>query len=194
MLSIQSFQDRKFTALITALCIVIYFIGELGFKEPIFEMAHYPYYANEDTQIWRYLSHTLVHLSPMHIMFNLVWWWGFAGLIERLLGSGKLIAMYLIAGILSGVAQNMASGPAFFGLSGVVYAVLAYVFALDRFSSPSPLNLPQGFIYSLLLGIGIGLISPLFGVYMGNAAHITGFAIGLVWGFIDAKRYSALNQ
>lgn len=188
MISVNQLKQQPFTLLITALCIVVYLLQYIGLQNTIFELAHYPYYQGEYQQIWRYISHSWVHLSEAHIIFNLLWWWQFAGLIERYLGSFKLILLFLIAAMLTGVAQNWASGPNFFGLSGVVYAVLAYVFAENKFSNPSPLDLPNSFLYSLLIGIGIGFISPLFGVYMGNTAHITGLILGLLWGFSDARK------
>ncbi len=193
MIQPYSFKHQALTTLVTVACIIIYGLEYIGFQDQIFELFHYPFYLDQDFELWRYISHTLVHLSEMHILFNLLWWWQFASLVERFLGTGKLVAIFLVAGTFSGMAQNMMSGPNFFGLSGVVYAVLAYVFALNRFTRPSPLYLPDSFLYSLLIGIGIGFISPLFGVHMGNTAHISGLLIGLVWGFIDAKRYGAVR-
>ena len=181
-------KKQPFTALVCTVCLLLYLLWLTPYQEALFLLAHYPAEAGEERQGWRYLSHTLIHLSEWHILFNLLWWWQFAGLIERGLGSGKLIAIYLVAGAATGFAQNMVSGPLFFGLSGVVYAVLTYVFAVDRFSRIRPLNLPDGFFYSLLIGIGIGFVSPLFGVHMGNTAHISGLIIGLIWGLIDIKR------
>lgn len=34
---------------------------------------HYPAYEEQDSEAWRYISHTLVHLSNLHILFNLSW-------------------------------------------------------------------------------------------------------------------------
>ena len=148
---------------------------------------HYPAYMGQESEIWRYLTHTLVHLSPWHILFNLVWWWIFADRIEDKFGSGKLILLYLVAATVSGIAQNSASGPAFFGLSGVVYAVLGFVFSVDRFSPSKQFNLPQGFFNMLLVGIALGFISPLIDVEMGNSAHISGLIVGLLLGFLQAN-------
>lgn len=148
---------------------------------------HYPAYPEQEGQIWRYVTHSLVHLSLWHIAFNLLWWWIFADMIERKFGSGKLILLYLLSAVISGVAQNFASGPAFFGLSGVVYAVLGFVFGVDRFGKSEPFNLPQGFFNMLLVGIGFGFISPLIDIQMGNSAHISGLIVGLAYGFLQAK-------
>ncbi len=177
----------KFTLFITALCALIYFLQLIGWEQPIMQAFHYPAYPEQEGQIWRYVTHSLVHLSLWHIAFNLLWWWIFADMIERKFGSGKLILLYLLSAVISGVAQNLASGPAFFGLSGVVYAVLGFVFGVDRFGKSEPFNLPQGFFNMLLVGIGFGFISPLIDIQMGNSAHISGLIVGLAYGFLQAK-------
>ena len=73
-----------------------------------------------------------------------------------------------------------------FGLSGVVYAVLGYVLVVDKLH-PHSFDLPEGFFTMLLVGLVFGFISPLFGINIGNAAHISGFILGLVWGFLQSK-------
>ncbi|WP_129582388.1 rhomboid family intramembrane serine protease, partial [Rodentibacter caecimuris] len=69
-----------------------------------------------------------------------------------------------------------------------VYAVLGYVFVVDKLNA-NIFNLPKGFFTMLLVGLIFGFISPLFDIYIGNAAHISGFIAGLFWGFIDSKIY-----
>ncbi|PJG83692.1 rhomboid family intramembrane serine protease [Caviibacterium pharyngocola] len=177
----------KFTLFLTALCVTIYAFQLVGAEDSIIQIMHFPVDNEQAWQLWRYFSHTLVHLSPWHLAFNLLWWWIFADAIERYCGVKKLIALYFCSAIISGVAQNIASGPAFFGLSGVVYAVLGYVFVLDKFDPQHRFNLPQGFFNVLLVGIGLGFISPLIGIQTGNTAHITGLIVGLSFGVIETK-------
>ncbi len=179
--------NGKFTVFLTALCVLIYLLQLGGLNDEVLELAHYPAYPDENVQLWRYFTHSLVHLSPLHILFNLVWWWIFGGAIERTCGSGKLIALYLVAALITGIAQNIASGPSFFGLSGVVYAVLGYVFVADKYGARKSFHLPQGFLTMLLVGIGVGFVTPLIDIQMGNTAHISGLIIGCLFGFFDAK-------
>ena len=157
-MDLNGLKNVEFTVFLTALCILIYLFGLLGWDEEIMEFSHYPAFINEDWQLWRYISHTLVHLSPLHILF------------------------------ISGFSQNIASGPAFFGLSGVVYAVLGFVFCVDKFSPQTSFDLPIGFFNMLLVGIAFGFISPLIGINMGNTAHISGLIVGLLFGFLQAKK------
>lgn len=182
---------RYFTPLhiITAICIIVYLLQQIGFEDPIMEAFHYPVYFDQDWELWRYVTHAFVHLSNIHIIANLSWFWLFGGVIERYFGGLKLFLLFLVSAVVSGVVQNYFSGPAFFGLSGVVYAVLGYVFVLDKLNN-NAFDLPKGFFTMLLVGLAFGFVSPLFDIYLGNAAHISGLIVGLIWGFIDSKIYS----
>ena len=182
---------RYFTPLhiIIAICIIVYLLQQIGFEDPIMEAFHYPVYFDQDWELWRYVTHAFVHLSNIHIIANLSWFWLFGGVIERYFGGLKLFLLFLVSAVVSGVVQNYFSGPAFFGLSGVVYAVLGYVFVLDKLNN-NAFDLPKGFFTMLLVGLAFGFVSPLFDIHLGNAAHISGLIVGLIWGFIDSKIYS----
>ncbi|OOF85976.1 rhomboid family intramembrane serine protease [Rodentibacter ratti] len=182
--------SRYFTPLhmITAICIIVYVLQQIGLEESIMEAFHYPVYFDQDWELWRYISHSFVHLSNIHIIANLSWFWLFGSVIERYFGGGKLFLIFLVSAVVSGIVQNYFSGAGFFGLSGVVYAVLGYVFAVDKLNA-NIFNLPKGFFTMLLVGLVFGFISPLFDIYIGNAAHISGLVVGLLWGFIDSKIY-----
>ena len=80
-------RKKKITFILTALCAMIYLLQNIGFEEPIMDLFHYPAYSWEDQEVWRYFTHTIVHLSVPHILFNLSWFWLFGGAIERRFGS-----------------------------------------------------------------------------------------------------------
>ncbi|OOF61151.1 rhomboid family intramembrane serine protease [Rodentibacter pneumotropicus] len=182
--------SRYFTPLhiITAICVIVYLLQQIGFEESIMDAFHYPVYFDQNWELWRYISHSFVHLSNIHIIANLSWFWLFGSVIERYFGGRKLFFIFLVSAIVSGIVQNYFSGAGFFGLSGVVYAVLGYVFVVDKLNA-NIFNLPKGFFTMLLVGLIFGFISPLFDIYIGNAAHVSGLLVGLLWGLIDSKIY-----
>ena len=71
-----------------------------------------------------------VGTSYFYLIFS--WFWLFGGAIERRFGSFHFLLLVLVSAAVSGAAQNYFTGPAFFGLSGVVYAVLGYVLVVDK--------------------------------------------------------------
>ncbi|MDG6897195.1 hypothetical protein A6A19_04100 [Actinobacillus delphinicola] len=169
----------KFTLFITLLCFGIYVLEVIGFRGAIMQLFHYPTDAFEQKDWWRYITPALVHLSWWHLGFNLLFWWLFAGLIERQCGTLQLIILFFCSALISAMVENYFSGPDFFGLSGVVYAVLGFVLILNKFF-PDRFMLPDGFFTMLIIGIILGFATPIIGIYTGNAAHISGFIIGML--------------
>ncbi|MBE2896023.1 rhomboid family intramembrane serine protease [Pasteurellaceae bacterium HPA106] len=175
------------TALVTALCIVVYALSFLIGERELFLALHFPE-TGQYGEVWRFFSHALVHLSFSHIAFNLTWWLIFASRIEQKCGSGKLVQLFLSCALISGIVQNAFSGAAFFGLSGVVYGVLGYIYVCHRADPQQRFALPTGFVYMIIIGIVLGFAGPLYGAQVGNAAHIAGLVVGALSGGIDCKR------
>lgn len=181
----QNSLTTPITYLITALCILIYIVTLTPLKLQVYEWFSYPIESSQNLQVWRYLSPVFVHLSAMHIFLNLFWWLLFGALIEKTYGSSKLFQLFLFSALISNGIEDLSYGPYFFGLSGVVYAVLGYVFIMDKFNPKHNMNLPSGFIYLLIIGILIGFISPIIGIEIGNASHISGLVFGLLFAIWD---------
>ncbi len=63
------------TLLVMAVCVVIYGLQMIGFGRGVFAAMHFPAFEGQQWQLWRWLSHALLHFSATHIIFNLLWWW-----------------------------------------------------------------------------------------------------------------------
>ncbi|MCP4413237.1 MAG: rhomboid family intramembrane serine protease, partial [Gammaproteobacteria bacterium] len=77
-------------------------------------------------QIWRLLTPVFLHFMVIHILFNMMWLWDLGGLVEKRQSALFLLFFVVSIGIMSNVIQFLASGPAFGGMSGVVYGLLGY--------------------------------------------------------------------
>jgi GlpG protein len=64
----------------------------------------------------------------------------------KALGSGKLVVITVISALLSGFVQHKFSGPWFGGLSGVVYALMGYVWLRGERDPQSGIYLQRGLI------------------------------------------------
>ncbi|MGV6988027.1 rhomboid family intramembrane serine protease [Testudinibacter sp. P80/BLE/0925] len=175
----NALRQAPLTWTLALLCVAVYLLTLSGYRAEVYQWAHYPENSSQYSQLWRFVSHALVHLSFSHILFNLTYWLVFGAMIERKNGSGKLFMLFFAAAVISGSVQNAFSGAAFFGLSGVVFAVLGYVYLLSRLDPQQRYRLPSGFIYLLLIGVLFGFVSPLVDIAVGNAAHISGLMVGL---------------
>jgi len=134
-------------------------------------------------EYWRLVTPIFLHFSTLHILFNLLWIWVIGRRIEQLQGGLHLLGLALFSGIASNFAQYFDSGPLFGGMSGVVFAVLAYSWVWDRLHPPiffTPPALMGFMLFWLALGysgalefMGLGAIA--------NTAHLVGLVAGLIW-------------
>ncbi|MGL5302754.1 MAG: rhomboid family intramembrane serine protease GlpG [Aeromonas sp.] len=165
-------------------CLVIYGIEAIGL--PIFEALsfHLTLVQFTDWQVWRYFTPALIHLSVLHLVFNLLLWWYLAGQIERRFGSGKLLILLLSGAALPNIAQFFASGPLFGGLSGVVYALLGYCWLRAKLQPNCGLTQPPALMGFMLCWLALGFFN-LLGVETANTAHVVGLLVGLLQGWLD---------
>jgi membrane associated rhomboid family serine protease len=140
-------------------------------------------------QWWRLLTSTFLHFGLLHIALNM-WALYVNGIVaERIFGSVRYLAIYLVAGVTGSVASLLwhpivngagASGAIF----GVLGALLAF-FLLRKGGLPASVAKAQGasagvfVVYSLLNGVRYGGID--------NAAHLGGLVGGFVMGLILAR-------
>ena len=67
------------------------------------------------------------------------------------LGAGKLFVLAVVSAFFSGWAQSLFSGALFGGLSGVVYALMGYVWLTGERAPERGLMLPRGLmVFSVL--------------------------------------------
>nr|WP_318383388.1 rhomboid family intramembrane serine protease GlpG [uncultured Enterobacter sp.] len=175
-----------FTLLLVALCVLVYVAMIVLGDQAVMVLLAWPYDASLRFDVWRYFTHALMHFSLMHILFNLLWWWYLGGAVEKRLGSGKLIVITVISALLSGFIQHKFSGPWFGGLSGVVYALMGYVWLRGERDPQSGIYLPRGLIAFSLVWLIAGWFD-LFGMSIANGAHVTGLIVGLAMAFADTQ-------
>ena len=144
----------------------------------------WPYDPSLKFEVWRYFSHALMHFSLMHILFNLLWWWYLGGAVEKRIGSGKLVVITVISALLSGFVQHQFSGPWFGGLSGVVYALMGYVWLRGERDPQSGIFLQRGLILFSLVWLIAGWFD-VFGMSIANGAHVA--VTGLAMAFVDTQ-------
>ena len=139
--------------------------------------------ASRDAPWWSLLAANVLHADAFHLIFNLLAW-GIAGtLLEREIGAPRMAVLCLVAGLASiGLAIVLQPGSVTVGLSGVVFAALAWGLLRDAHRTRALglvtwAMLPLGVIYTFL--------SP--GTSIGG--HLGGLAAGLLLGWsLDRAR------
>jgi GlpG protein len=165
---------------------IIFALQQLGLNQQVFHFLHFPAYGDQLWQVWRWVSHSLLHFSVIHIVFNMLWWWQLGGDIERRLGSVKLLQLYLLSALVSGGAQFWVEGANFGGLSGVVYALLGYVWLLGSRAPEKGVSIQKPVVVFMLVWLVLGFVQPYMAI--ANAAHLGGLLCGLALGFKDSLK------
>ncbi len=138
-------------------------------------------------ELWRVLTPIFLHFGILHIVFNMMWLWDLGGALEKTRGPVFMGLFVAATGIASNLVQYVITGsPLFGGMSGVVYALLGFVWMQGRFNPASGLALHKNTVVMMLVWYVIcwtGLVGPI-----ANWAHTAGLAIGVAWGFVDRGR------
>ena len=178
------------TALVLLLCLASYFlVFAMGQFQLYNAMSFLPFTAAfEVAEFWRPLTPTLIHFSIFHLVFNLMWWGIFGRQVEQKLGHSFLLLLYLATGLLSNYAQFWMSGPAFGGLSGVVYGLLGFCWWLGWLRPDLGITLQKPLVAMMLLWLIIGYADVLW-INMANTAHTVGLVTGCLLAYVYAKLF-----
>jgi GlpG protein len=106
-------------------------------------------------------------------------------MIEARKGSWLLLILVLAIAAVSNVAQYIVGGPAFGGMSGVVYGLLGYVWMQGKFRPSSGLALHTQTVTMMIIWFFLclsGMMGPI-----ANTAHAVGAVVGIAWGFLTAR-------
>jgi GlpG protein len=131
-------------------------------------------------EVWRLVTPIFLHFMVIHILFNMMWLWDLGGTVERIQSKWFLLFFVLSIGILSNLIQYYSSGPAFGGMSGVVYGLLGYTW-IRSFNVQSGYQLPKSIIGLMLAWLLLGYTGFIGAI--GNAAHLSGLILGMSYGF-----------
>ena len=131
-------------------------------------------------EVWRLVTPIFLHFMVIHILFNMMWLWDLGGTVERIQSKGFLLFFVFSIGILSNLIQYYSNGPAFGGMSGVVYGLLGYTW-IRSLNVRSGYQLPKSIIGLMLAWLVLGY-TGLIGA-IGNAAHLSGLMLGMAYGF-----------
>jgi GlpG protein len=139
-------------------------------------------------EIWRLITPIFMHASlkkdPLHLIFNMLWFYQLGSMIEARKSSLYLFFFIVVSASLSNLAQYFWAGPAFVGMSGVVYALAGYVWICGKYNRASGLYLDPQSVTMLLIWMVVcftGILGPI-----ANAAHLGGLIVGMAWGGIAA--------
>ena len=139
-----------------------------------------------DGQYWRLITPIFLHFGILHFIFNSLWLSMLGSRIEEVMGTLHLMLIVVTTGVMSNAIQFWWSGASNFGgMSGVVYALLGYLWIANSIAPHPFMALPKG-IVPFMIGWLILCMTPvvtfLLGVGIANAAHLGGLLSGMLLG------------
>jgi membrane associated rhomboid family serine protease len=162
----------------------------------------------ENHEWWRFVTPIFIHIGLAHLLVNMYGLWMIGPYVERLYGSAKFVALWVVTGIAGVMASylslrpGMAVGPVgrflfratdgpAAGASGALFGLIGVLFV---FGIKFRHELPEGFKRAFGTGLLPVIVINLFIGYIGrgfidNAAHLGGLLSGALFGLaIGYKR------
>lgn len=176
------------TTSIIALTLVVFLlqlIPGLGVTDRLLYAGVYSY--PFDFQPWRMLTSVFVHSTGFifHVLLNMYTLWIFGQILERMLGRGRFLALYLLSGLAGSLGVLFLADPyqAVVGASGAIFGLMGAFLVIQRKLG--------GNATQLLVLVGINLvIGFLPGVNIAWQAHVGGLIGGAVIGLIFVQTRS----
>jgi GlpG protein len=163
--------------------------AEMTAKAPLFEKIR----AGE---LWRLFTPCLMHNDILHLLFNMIWLMLLGKQLEERLRGTRYLSLILLTGIFSNTCQYLMSGLNFIGISGVLCAMLAFIWVRQKRAPWEGYPLQKATITFMMVFI-LGIFSlQLFSFYLeasgevgasigiANTAHLSGAALGALLGLL----------
>jgi len=145
-------------------------------------------------QIWRLISPIILHVSFLHLLFNMLWLWILGKQLEERISKLNLTLLVIIVGVVSNTVQYLISGPLFLGYSGVILGMVGYIWIRQKIAPWEGYPLPKITILFLTFYVLAMMVlsfssfvfevfeAPAFSPNIANAAHICGAITGIILG------------
>jgi GlpG protein len=136
-------------------------------------------------QFWRLVSPALLHMSFLHLLFNLSLFSDLGNLLEFQFGRTFYLWFFILSAAVSNLFQYFVSGPMFGGMSGVLYSMFGFIWIYKKLNSDFDFSLPKRDVWMMILWYFFcltGLLGPI-----ANTAHgmglVTGMLVAIVMDF-----------
>jgi GlpG protein len=138
---------------------------------------------------WGLVSASFVHLTLLHLLFNMYWVWRLGTVLEEAVGTWRFL-LFWIGGAVAGAGVELAvSGQTGIGASGVIYAVFGFLWVArpvyPRFREALPPELWRLAVIWLFLALALTELGVL---RIANGAHAGGLVFGVAVGWLVACR------
>ncbi|HTF05126.1 MAG TPA: rhomboid family intramembrane serine protease [Bacteroidia bacterium] len=143
---------------------------------------------------WTIGTYMFVHISLWHILSNMLWLWFLGRIFCEVLGSKRMVNVYLLGGITGGIVyfitETIINSPVTGYLLGASGAVMAIVVAVATYTPDYrifPFGIPMKLKWLALISFALTTLLNLSENTGGKAAHLGGALFGLAYGYSMRK-------
>lgn len=195
-------RSRWFRAvqLIVGIDVLIFFLDQVA--GPVLRSRVFGLYALSEAGLaegrwWQFVTYAFLHggtpsvgMNVLHLLLNMVSLWFAGRVVERVMGSGRFVALYLASAVAGGLLQVLLTGGKvpLVGASGAVCGVLlAFTTMFPEAQRVAllffvvPVNLKAKYLGWLLTGSSLFFVVTGFFPFVGHAAHLGGCIAGYVF-------------
>jgi GlpG protein len=136
-------------------------------------------------EVWRLFTPAFIHFGVAHLLFNMLGLQSLGSAVEMQSGRRFYIALVALLALATNLAQYIAEGPRFGGMSGVVYGLFTYIWLRSVSDPASGFYMPRETIVTAL----VWFVACLTG-YLGaiaNTAHFVGLVLGAICGLVAGR-------
>ena len=191
------FSQTPLCFVLIALCFIGWLLLRQGWVEPLvifpqqtpdfdFDRSSLAWHLAQG-EYWRLWSPAIVHFSLPHALFNSLGIWIVGRSLEARAGTWMFALLVLLSAPVSNLAQYFWSPQVLFGgMSGVVYALVGAAFVIQR-AVPTWSDVPRSIIWLAVVWLLVcmsGVVDYFISGGIANAAHLGGFAAGILLGLV----------
>ncbi len=141
--------------------------------------------------IWTIGTYMFVHVVIFHLLSNMLWLWFLGRIFCELLGSKRMIHVYLLGGLSGGILYLITSAviPSMnasylLGASGAVMAIVIAVATTSPEYRIFPFGIPMKLKWLALISLALTTLINLSDNTGGKAAHLGGAIFGFAYGYL----------
>jgi len=176
---------KNYVFLLIGLCIVIFIIQSI-FPTVTDNFA----LVSKDvlSRPWIILTSIFLHGDFSHLFYNMFALGLFGFILERIIGSRKILIVYFLAGIVASISSTFFYNAAL-GASGAIYGILGCLAALRPKMKVWVAYVPM----PMIVAAGVWALIDIFGILVpsnvANVAHLSGLGVGIIFGLFLRKKF-----
>ena len=182
------------SGIILIICLVIFLLSLVAMQFVINYLALIPTLLPE--RPWTLITYMFVHVTFDHLFWNMLFLFFFGIELERRLGEGRFLGLYLISGVVAALTQIFFSGYGILlGASGALYGVMGCLAMIAPHMRillffAIPMRIPYAVVlYALVDFLMMGSADNI-----AHAAHLAGLFVGLAFGYVLKRRPSLYSD